>query len=178
MTRQGGLRPLPDYLRPGLGLVFIGFNPGLRSARLGHYYAGRGNQFWPLLSQSGLVPEPLSFAHDRRLLEFGMGLTDLVKRPTRGAGELTAADYGRGRVVLRGKIRRYRPRALAFVGKGVYEQFAGRRIALGPQAEEIFGARVFVLPSTSAANASLPQREKLGCFRQLRRWLKRVPSSA
>lgn len=165
------LQPLPDYLRRGLKLVFIGYNPGLRSARLGHYYAGRGNQFWPLLFESGLVSEQLSSSQDSRLLEFGMGLTDIVKRASRGASDLKAADYQKGRTQLLKKIRRYRPFALAFVGKGVYEKFVGRQVSLGPQPERVFGARVFVLPSTSGANASVPRRQKLRFFRQLRRWL-------
>ncbi|MFQ5662763.1 MAG: mismatch-specific DNA-glycosylase [Terriglobia bacterium] len=177
-SQNGPPQRLPDYLRPGLKLVFVGYNPGLRSARLGHYYAGRGNQFWPFLTRAGFVAERLTFSEDSRLLEFGMGLTDIVKRPSRGAAELTVADYRRGRALLREKIRRYRPRALAFVGKGVYERFAGRRVSLGLQPESVFGARVFVLPSTSGANASVSRQQKLRYFCQLARWLNRVPASA
>ena len=70
-------------------LVLVGFNPGDRSARVGHYYAGRGNQFWPLLYEAGVVPEPVAYKDDRRMIEFGIGLTDLVKRPTRGIEDLT-----------------------------------------------------------------------------------------
>lgn len=171
-TGNGQLRPLPDYLRLGQRVVFVGFNPGLRSARLGHYYAGRGNQFWPLLSRAGAVPEGFRFADDARLPAFGMGLTDIVKRPSRGAGDLTAGDFRRGRARLRRRLRQFRPRAVAFVGKGVYEKFSGRKVTLGAQPERIFGARVFVLPSTSGANASLSRRQKLGYFRQLARWLR------
>ena len=73
------MQSLPDYLQPDLRLVIVGFNPGSRSAEIGHYYAGRGNLFWPLLYESGLIPEPLTYADDARVLEFGIGLTDLVK---------------------------------------------------------------------------------------------------
>lgn len=170
--RQEGLhRPLPDYLRPRLKVIFIGYNPGLKSAECGHYYAHPSNHFWPLLFESGLVSEQLSSSQDSRLLEFGMGLTDIVKRASRGASGLAAEECRDGTESLKEKIRRYRPLALAFVGKGVYEKFVGRRVSLGPQAERVFGARVFVLPSTSGANASVPRQEKLRYFRKLRRWL-------
>ena len=72
------MHSLPDYLQPGLRLVFVGFNPSMRSAAVGHYYAGPGNLFWPLLYETGLLPEPLTYAEDHRSLEFGIGLTDLV----------------------------------------------------------------------------------------------------
>jgi mismatch-specific thymine-DNA glycosylase len=75
------MRTLPDYLRKGMRMILVGANPGDRSARVGHYYAGRGNQFWPIMYESGVIPEPLSYEDDRRILEFGIGMTDLVKRP-------------------------------------------------------------------------------------------------
>ncbi len=172
--RQNGQpRPLPDYLRKSLQLVLVGCNPGLRSARLGHYYAGRGNQFWPLVSQSGLVREPITYAEDARLLDLGIGLTDIVKRPSRAASDLDVADYRKGREVLKKKIRRYHPQVVAFVGKGVYEKFSHQHVRLGPQPERFFGARVFVLPSTSGLNASMSRPQKLRYFRRLARWVNR-----
>src|SRR5207302_6508828 len=87
------MRTLPDYLRRGMKLVIVGCNPGERSARLGHYYAGRGNVFWPLLYDSGVVPEPLEYKDDKRMIEFGIGLTDLVKRPTRGIEEIERQEF-------------------------------------------------------------------------------------
>ena len=77
------MRTLPDHLRKGMKLVIVGCNPTESSVRVGHYYAGRGNQFWPIMYESGVIPEPLSYEDDRRMLEFGIGMTDLVKRPTR-----------------------------------------------------------------------------------------------
>ena len=170
--RQNGKpRPLPDYVQKGLRLLFVGFNPGLHSARRGHYYAGPGNTFWPFLFETGLIPERLSYSDDARLLEFGIGLTDIVQRATRGTKDLKEADFRDGEAGLRDKIRRYRPHALAFVGKGVYEKFAGSKTSLGPQTERIDGAGVFVLPSTSGANTTLTRLEKLDYFRQLAHWL-------
>lgn len=171
-TRQSRKpRTLPDYVQNDLRLLFVGFNPGLRSARLGHYYAGRGNQFWAFLHEAGLIPERLTYYDDSRLLEFGIGLTDIVKRPTRGTDGLTEADFRDARGGLHKKIRRYRPYALAFVGKGVYEKFTGSKASLGPQRERIDGAGVFVLPSTSGVNTSLTRLEKLDYFRQLAHWV-------
>lgn len=168
------MHTLPDLLRKGMKLVIVGCNPGERSARVGHYYAGRGNQFWPLLFESGIVPEPLEHKEDMRLLEFGIGLTDLVKRPTRGIEELTREEFAEGRLLLAKKLEEFKPRMIAFNGKIVYESFAGRRCTLGLQKERLYGARIFVLPSTSGQNAGLSRAQKLRYFRQLARTLKRL----
>ena len=94
------MRTLPDYLRKGMKMILVGANPGDRSARVGHYYAGRGNQFWPMMYESGVIPEPLGYEDDRRVLEFGIGMTDLVKRPTRGVEEIERQEFSEGRVLL------------------------------------------------------------------------------
>ncbi|MFZ0039078.1 MAG: mismatch-specific DNA-glycosylase, partial [Candidatus Acidiferrales bacterium] len=114
------MRTLPDYLRKGMKLIIVGCNPGERSARVGHYYAGRGNQFWPLLYESGVVPEMLSYNDDKRLVEFGVGLTDLVKRPTKSMEEIERQEFAEGRVLLAQKLEELKPRVVAFNGKGVY----------------------------------------------------------
>lgn len=159
---------LPHYLREGLAIVFVGYNPGQRSAGLGHYYAGIGNAFWPCLYQSGLVPEPLTFADDHRLLDFDFGLTDLVKRPTRSAADLTAAEVRQGALALRQKLLRYRPRIVCFNGKGAYERFVGHPCPLGLQPERLGDSLVFVLPSTSARAGGLRRVNKLHYFYQLK----------
>jgi TDG/mug DNA glycosylase family protein len=166
---------LPDYLRPGLKVVFVGFNPGERSAHLGHYYAGRGNQFWNFLFESGLLPVKVDWDEDHRVLEFGIGMTDLVKRWSKSSSELRADEYRKGIHRLNDQLQRAAPRArvVAFNGKGVYEQFLGNPVRLGWQRERVAGARVFVLPSTSGRNGSLTRIEKLEYFRQLARWVKR-----
>lgn len=166
---------LPDYLRPGLRVVFVGFNPGERSARLGHYYAGRGNQFWNFLFESGIVPVKLGWEADHRVLEFGIGMTDLVKRWSKSSSELRAHEYRKGIGLLSDRLKSAAPRArvVAFNGKGVYEKFCGRAVRLGWQAGAIAGARIFVLPSTSGRNGSLTRTEKLEYFRALARWVNR-----
>lgn len=160
------MRTLPDHLRHGLKLVIVGFNPGERSARVGHYYSGRGNLFWPLLYESGLVPEPLEYEDDTRLLQFGIGLTDLVKRPTSGIEDLHREDWLEGRVLLAQKLEQCAPRVIGFNGKLAFEKFSGRPCKLGAQRERLYGARVFVLPSTSGQNAQ-GRGLKLRYFRQL-----------
>ncbi len=152
-------------------MVFVGFNPGDRSARIGHYYAGRGNQFWNFLYESGLAPEKLRPEDDHRVLEFGLGLTDVVKRWSKSSNDLRAADFRKGNPELAAKLHRVAPRAIAFNGKVAYEKFSGRPARLGLQAERFEGAPVFVLPSTSGRNASLTRAGKLTYFRQLARWL-------
>ena len=171
-TPASKLRPLPDYLQPGLDLVFVGFNPGERSARIGHYYAGIGNLFWQGLFRSGLISAPLGFSDDWRLPEFGIGLTDLAKQPSRSASDLPASEFRRGRRALLRKLCRVQPQVIAFNGKGVYELFSGHPCRLGAQTERPCGAAVFVLPSTSARNAAVSREEKLKWFCRLQRFLR------
>jgi len=128
---------LPDYLRPDLRVVFVGFNPGDRSSRIGHYYAGRGNQFWNLLYESGLVSRRLAPEEDRCVLGFGVGLTDLVKRWSKSANDLRPADYRRGVPQLSVKLRRAGARVVAFNGKLAYEKFVRRQARLGWQQESL-----------------------------------------
>jgi mismatch-specific thymine-DNA glycosylase len=154
-------------------LVIVGCNPGDRSARVGHYYAGRGNEFWPLLYESGVITELLSHRDDKRMIEFGVGLTDLVKRPTRGVEELTREEFAEGRIVLSQKLQEFTPRVIAFNGKMTFESFSQRPCKLGLQKELLYGAQVFVLPSTSGQNA-IGHASKLRYFRQLASLLKKL----
>lgn len=161
------MRTLPDYLRKGMKMILVGANPGDRSARVGHYYAGRANQFWPILYDSGVIPEPLGYEDDRRLVEFGIGLTDLVKRPTRGVEEIERQEFAEGRVLLAQKLEDVRPRVIAFNGKMVCEKFMGRSCKLGLQKDLLYGAQVFVLPSTSGKNTGTDRAVKSRYFKQL-----------
>ena len=153
-------------------MILVGANPGDRSARVGHYYAGRNNQFWPILYESGVIPEPLGYEDDRRMLEFGIGMTDLVKRPTRGTDEIERQEFAEGRVLLAQKLEEMRPRVVAFNGKIVYEKFTGRPCKLGLQKEQLYGAHVFVLPSTSARNGGTNAGVKKKYFKKLALLLK------
>jgi mismatch-specific thymine-DNA glycosylase len=160
------MRTLPDYLRRGMKLVIVGCNPGEQAVRVGHYYAGRGNVFWTLLYESGVIAEHLTHNDDRRAIEFGIGLTNLVTRPTKTEEELTREEFAEGRILLSQKLEQFAPRIVAFSGKTAYERFSQRPCSLGLQKETIYGARVFVLPSTAGKDATV-RGTKLRYFREL-----------
>jgi double-stranded uracil-DNA glycosylase len=167
------MKTLPDYLRKGMKLVIVGCNPTESSVRAGHYYAGRGNAFWPTLFESGVVPEPFDYPDDRRVIEFGIGLTDLVKRPTKAVEELKREDFAEGRIVLAQKLGEFAPRVIAFNGKLPYEQFAQRKCKYGLQKELLYGAQVYVLPVTSGQDSG-GKAERVKHFRSLSRLVERT----
>ncbi len=161
-------RTLPDYLRASLDLVFVGINPGLKSAAAGHHYAGPGNHFWPLLFESGLVTERLTPADDARVLEWNIGLTNIVDRPSRSASDLTTDELLAGAKALRTKLMRYQPRIACLNGKRIYETFAGHPCSFGLQDERVAETAFFVMPSTSARTAAYQRADKLAWFRELK----------
>jgi TDG/mug DNA glycosylase family protein len=153
-----------------LRVLFCGINPGLYSAATGNHFARPGNRFWPALHAAGFTPRLLHPSEKPLLLDAGYGLTNLVSRATAAADELAADELVAGGRHLVRKVRRYRPRAVAFLGLGAYRHAFGRpRATFGPQPESLEGAAVWVLPSPSGLNANyqLPQLVKL--FRQLRK---------
>lgn len=155
----------------------MGFNPSVRAAKLGHYYAGRNNRFWDLLTASGLTPGRLGHEEDRRLLELGIGVTDLVKRPTRSAAEVTEAEYRAGVERLRGIVRELRPRVVCYNGKGVYLRAA--RVPSAPWGRQpeplVEGVADFVAPSPSGL-ARIPFAEKARRYTELRLLLETLDS--
>lgn len=164
------LRPLPDHLAPGLDVVFVGANPGVISSQQGHYYANPRNPFWTLLHKSGLVTEELTPKEDVRVVEFGVGLTDLVKRPTPGIEDLSREEMRAGATRLEKKLQLVQPLVICFNGKQVYQGFTGKSCDLGLQKNDrVAGARVFVMPSTSPQNTSWTERRKLNFFKKLKR---------
>jgi len=170
---------VPDHLRPGLKLVIVGINPGLRSGATGHHYAYAGNHFWPLLYQSGLLPEPLTFAGDARVLDFDIGLTNLCDRTSREASELTREELAAGAESLRRKLLACRPGVVCFNGMGIYEAFVGRKkIRPGLQQEKVGETLLFVVPSSSGRTAAYPRQAKLGYFRQLKQLVDSLPVEA
>ena len=161
-------QPLPDHLGPGLRIVFVGFNPGLHSARVGHHYAGPSNRFWSILHRAGLTPRRFEPREDALLPGLGYGLTNIVDRPTRSAAEITPGEYAEGRVRLRRKIERCRPRVVCFVGKGVYLAWSGRREAAWgfQETRQVEGVAEFVAPSSSGL-VSLPPAEVVAIYARL-----------
>ena len=154
--------------------MFVGINPGLRSAEIGHHFAGKTNPFWRLLHAAELTPELLSPEEDGRLVEFGLGLTNVCPRPSRAADELTKDELAKGAAALRRKVLRFAPRAVALVGVGLYKPVfpRGATGGPGPKPERIGDAPVFVVPNPSGLNASFPGfAHKLVWFEALRDWL-------
>lgn len=173
MSADPRLRPLVDRIQPGVRVLFVGINPGIRSAVTGHHFAGYSNRFWRLLFEAKLVPEPLSFEDDDRLPEFGFGITNIVPRPTPGIDTITPAEFVAGRARLTRKIRRYQPAMVAMVGVTVFRaMFPARKdaVALGRQPERVGDAAVFVVPNPSGRNANFTYDEMLQAFRALRRY--------
>ena len=172
------LPPLRDCIRPPLRALFVGINPGVRSSQTGHHFAGASNRFWKLLHASGLVPEPIGYLDDRRLPEWGFGITNLVPRPTPGIDTLHPQEFVDGLRVLRRKVRRWRPQVVALVGvtlaRAIFERRPADRIALGLQPDTFEGARVFVLPNPSGRNANFSYQEMLAAFKGLKRLVRGV----
>lgn len=166
---------LKDRIRPPVRVLLVGINPGIRSSQVGHHFAGPSNRFWKLLYESQLVPEPMGFADDDRLPEWGFGITNLIARPTPGIDTLRPEEYIAGAKALRRKIRRVKPAMVAFIGVTLFRSVFGRRaglpVALGLQDDRLEGARVFVLPNPSGRNANFSYAEMLDAFARLRRAL-------
>ena len=170
------LPPLRDRIAPGVRILFVGINPGVRSALTGHHFAGFSNRFWKLLFDSGLVPEPVSYVDDDRLPEFGYGVTNIVSRATPGIDTLLPHEFVEGRRKLRRKILRHQPEVVALVGVTVFRaMFPEHRgpVTLGLQQDTIGASAVFVLPNPSGRNANFSYAEMLAAFRRLRRYAKR-----
>ncbi|GIH90707.1 G/U mismatch-specific DNA glycosylase [Planobispora siamensis] len=167
-------RTIEDVLGPSLDVLFCGINPGLYSAATGHHFARPGNRFWPALYRSGFTPRLLSPAEQDLLPSFGLGITNVVARPTAQAAELSEEEYREGGVRLARLVAEVRPRVLAVAGVTAYRTAFGRpKAAIGPQAEEIGGAAVWVLPNPSGLNAHWSLERIAGEMRRLRESLGR-----
>ncbi len=161
-------------IRPGVRVLFVGINPGVRSALTGHHFAGFSNRFWKLLFESRLVPEPITYSDDVRLPEWGYGITNIVARATPGIDTLEPAEYVAGRVRLRAKIRRHRPDVVALVGVTVFRAMFPERtgaVTPGLQPERIGESAVFVLPNPSGRNANFSYADMLAAFESLKRFI-------
>ncbi|HUH84149.1 MAG TPA: mismatch-specific DNA-glycosylase [Stellaceae bacterium] len=167
MPTEDDIATLPDLLRDELEVVFVGINPSIFSAWMGHYFARPSNRFWRALSRSVLSRSArdamgvtlLTPAQDRALLDHGFGFTDLVKRPTARAAEVAPAEFAAGIAALRAKLEKHRPRIACFQGITGYRALHGAIASgaaepgLGLQPTRIAATRLFVAPSPSGANA-------------------------
>ncbi len=144
-----------DLLKPGLRLVFCGYNPSLTSGRSGHHYAHPGNRFWRVLHASGITDRLFRPEEDEGLPDtLGIGFTNLCSRPTRRADELSREEIRAGGQELRRKLEKFRPRVVAYAGIGVYRWFrATSKVPWGVQEEPaVSGVTDVVLPSPSGLN--------------------------
>jgi double-stranded uracil-DNA glycosylase len=187
LTKDWTRLRLRDRVAPGLHVLFVGINPGVRSAITGHHFAGYSNRFWKLLWDARLVPEPVTFADDGRLPQWGFGITNLIARPSPGIDDLRPAEYVDGWRVLERKIARLRPTIVAFIGVTLYRAVlpmldddgavvvrSSRASVLGLRTQTIRGARVFVLPNPSGRNANFSYAEMLAAYRALARAVRRL----
>ncbi|MHB8642749.1 MAG: uracil-DNA glycosylase family protein [Gaiellaceae bacterium] len=166
---------VPDVLAPGLRLVFVGINPGRVSAAAAAHFANPRNDFWRLLHDAGFTPRLFEPQEQFNLLELGVGVTNAAYRTTPGSGDLRRADFAGSADRLEHLARELRPRAFAFVGKEGYRGVFNERPELGPQRRTLDGVGLFVLPSTSPANAAVSWDERRRWFHELREWLEPVP---
>jgi TDG/mug DNA glycosylase family protein len=162
------LSAVPDVLAPGLRVIFCGINPGFVSAAAGAHFANPRNDFWRLLHDAGFTPRVLAPVEQFEVVKFGIGLTNAASRTTRGSGDLRRSDFLGSAERLTALAEELRPHWLAFVGKEAYRGTFGERPELGEQARSLGETRLFVVPSTSPANAAVPYAERLRWFRRLR----------
>jgi TDG/mug DNA glycosylase family protein len=169
---SAGAKPVPDVLGPDLDVLFCGINPSLASAAAGHHFARPGNRFWPALHASGFTPRRFEPAEDGLLPALGLGITNVVDRPTRAAAELSDAELHAGFAALEALVARIRPRVLAMVGIGAWRVVSGdRRAGVGLQGRTVGARPVWVLPNPSGLNATHQLPELARLFAELRAWV-------
>lgn len=145
------MQPVNDHLKEGLRILFVGFNPSIRSSEVGHHYANPNNRFWRILYEAGITPRKYEAYEDANLLEIGYGFTNIVQRPTKAADEITKEEYKEGKEILKKKIVEFKPKLVCFVGKGVYQQYSCcKDVPWGAQKESVVPGTIdFVAPSSS-----------------------------
>jgi double-stranded uracil-DNA glycosylase len=164
---------VPDVLGPDLAVVFCGINPGYVSAAAAAHFANPRNDFWRLLFAAGFTSRLYEPTEQFEVLKEGIGLTNAAPRTTRGSGDLRRSDFAGAAERLEQIALELRPAWLAFVGKEAYRGTFGQRPELGEQERRLGETRLFVLPSTSPANAAVPWDERLHWFRALRTRVKK-----
>lgn len=168
------MEPIPDHLKPYLDILFVGYNPSIRSSETGHHYANPNNRFWTILHQSGLTPRKYKPTEDSKLLDLCYGFTNIVARPTKTAAEIQKDEYAKGKQLLKEKIENYKPKIVCFVGKGVYQEYSNQRnVAWGVQPSPVVpGVFEFVAPSSSGL-VRMKIDEIVTIFRQVKVELKK-----
>jgi len=158
-----------DVIAPNLKVLFCGINPGLYTAAVGHHFARPGNRFWPALYAGGFTECLLSPFDEYQLLKSGYGITNVVRRTTASADQLTREEIVAGGKRLAAKVRRYQPQVLAVLGVGAYRvAFARPKAIVGRQDEKIGETLLWVLPNPSGLNANYQAADLAKVFRELR----------
>ena len=162
---------LPDILGPGLEVVFCGLNPGMAAAAAGHHFLGRGNRFWTVLHQAGFTPHQLSPQEDRSVLDYDIGLTAMVARPTARATQVMREEYADALPALLQKLDFYRPRCIAFLGKPAYQAISEQQQVAWSEQLFLGATRVWVLPNTSGLNRGFSTAQLVDAYAELKRAL-------
>ncbi len=161
-------------MAPGLDVLFCGINPGLTSAARGHNFARRGNRFWPALHGAGFTPRLLAPEEDGELPRYGLGITNIVDRPSGGAHDLSGDELRAGAAQVEELARRYEPRVVAIVGIGAYRIAWGRpKAAIGLQPDTVGGRAAWVLPNPSGRTAHYQLPDLIRLFAELRDHVRR-----
>ncbi|HZS58919.1 MAG TPA: G/U mismatch-specific DNA glycosylase [Gemmatimonadaceae bacterium] len=162
-------KTIKDLVAPGLSILFVGINPGLYTAWSGNHFAKPGNRFWPALHASGLTPRLLHPSEEQALLTLGIGITGFVRRATATAAELTDDEYRAGAKRIRSLVKRIRPHCVCFLGLTAYRAgFDQPKAQLGPQADDLYGSKVWLLPNPSGLNAHFQPADYARLFREVR----------
>lgn len=169
-------KTVPDVIAYDLRVLFCGINPGLYTAAVGHHFARPGNRFWKALHEAGFTERLLSPFEERKLLEAGYGVTNVVQRATATADLLTKDELLSGAKRLTSKVRRFRPAILTILGLGAYRTaFLKPKATVGKQTDTIGDTILWVLPNPSGLNANYQQKDLSRLFQQLRRELESLP---
>ena len=164
------LPTVPDVIAPDLAVLFCGINPGLMSSKLGHHFARPGNRFWPAMHRGGFTPKQFHPSEERELLPLGFGITNVCRRPSARADELTRPELLEGGQDLRRRVLEWQPRFIGVLGIGAYrEAFAKPKAVIGPQDEVIGETRVWALPNPSGLNAHFQIADLAVLFAEFRR---------
>ena len=162
------LLELSDFLAKGLDVLFCGINPALTAAQSGHHFSNRNNRFWRVLHLAGFTPHLIAPEDDRTILQYRLGLTAAVRRPTSRADQLGSREFLQDAAVLRRKVLRYKPRALAFLGKPAFAAiFRQREVPWGKQLVTLGSSQVWVLPNPSGLNRSFRLEGLVPHYREL-----------
>ncbi len=170
---------MPDLVAPDLAVLFVGINPSLWSAAIGHHFGNPANRLWPTLHAAGYTDRRLRPEEGAELLASGYGMTNIVARATRTAAEISADELRAGVVPLAATVRRWRPRVVAFLGLSAYRTAYGRpKAAIGLQDDTVAGAAVWLLPNPSGLNAHYQLPDLARLYGELRIWAIDLASGA